>query len=163
MLKGKKSLYILLPLNLAIWGFAAFKILKAFSSDDKTTIERPVPEVNFFRNEDSLTYILSLDYDDPFLKDVAQSSNVVKPSSIVRKETQTVKPRIVPVATKTVDIKYLGLVQNKTTGTTTAMVLINGKSHLVKPGESVDDITFASINSDILNVKIGKDKVIIRK
>lgn len=51
------------------------------------------------------------------------------------------------------DIKYLGTVQNKTSGLTMAMISINGNSHVVKKGDSVEGMKFQNISKDVIEVK----------
>jgi hypothetical protein len=164
MLKSKRSIYILLPLNLAIWGFAGYKVYTSFKSSDDLPFDQTVNTVSLSKPEDTLNVTLSLNYDDPFLKQEVHQV-LHRTQSTSEKKIVAVRPTIVPTTAppKSIDIKYLGLVQNKTTGNKTAMVSINGKSHLVKLGQTVDDVTFASIDQDLINVKIGKEKLVIKK
>jgi hypothetical protein len=164
MFKGKKSIYILLPLNLFIWTFVGYKIYSALGEENIPLPANMNAATIKLSDNDSVNHELALDYSDPFLKAEARSANhnsgynLKKPAVSVIHNNNPIAP-----PPKNIEIKYLGLVQNKSKGSTTAMVSINGKSHLVKPGQKVDDITFSSITSEILNVKIGKEKLTIKK
>jgi hypothetical protein len=164
MLKGKKSIYILVPLNLFIWSYVGWKIYSAFNEEDISLIENVSSLPVKLRGGDSVTYVLSLSYADPFLKAEPKSSrsksnnlNTAKPLVPAVKPTKQIEPP------KTVDIKYLGLVQNKAKGNITAMVSINGRSYIVKAGQTIENVVFTSITPELITARIGKEKLSIKK
>lgn len=164
MFKGKKSLYILLPLNIFIWAFIGYKIYASLQDEDVTLSEAKSPPVKL-DHSDSASYSLQLNYADPFLKQ--EPARKSKPSAAAPVKASSpvlvTEKKTAPSPAPTLDIKYMGLVQNKTSGATTAMVSINGKSYLVKAGEVVEQVAFTSINSDAMTVKVGKNKLTIIK
>jgi len=163
MFKGKKSLYILLPLNLFIWGYMGYKIYAALHEDEgmaagETLISAPKP-----KTEDSVDYILALNYKDPFLKEEPRVKNTNRSVMPPAQPIVVQKPVAPAPEKKQTDIKYLGLIENKTSGSTAAMVSVNGSSQVIHPGQTIDDMVFQTITPDFIVVKIGKEKLTIRK
>lgn len=164
MFKSKKSIYILLPVNLFIWSYLGFKIYDMLSeknevsefSDTKTSI----PEKT---NTDTNSYNLKLNYEDPFLKSQPKATTILHAQktnvSNVKKQLQAKSNLPVPAP----QIVYLGLVQNKTSGNTTALISINGVSQLIKPGQLVNGILFKTLQKNQLIAFVGKEKIVVNK
>lgn len=166
MFKGKKSLYFLVPINLLVWGYVGFKIYKAFNEEEEILPYEQVMSVTKFKKEDSVVYKLAINYPDPFLKEeprykAAGNSNSGGHVPKVPVNPPVQKPIVAPQ--RTIDLKYLGLVENKTSGTSTGLISINGKSYLVKKGEVVEGVLIKSISSEKLEGKIGKETISIQK
>lgn len=165
MALGKKTLYFMVPVNICLWGFIGYKIYSTFNeSDEIIPIENPIAKIKV--DEDTNTYKLSLNYPDPFLKDeptkkTTQNNSIASAHKPVinpsHKSTETITP------TPSREIKYLGLIQNKSSGVTTALISINGKSYLIKKGEIIEGVNFESITDQIIIAKIGKEKLTINK
>jgi hypothetical protein len=148
MFKGKQSLYILLPVNLLVWSFIAYKIISAIQSDDLPDVkENPVSFKQATLN-DSIVYHLDLNYEDPFLKQEPERKTKIVKEGLNKVQNQPVKPIIIKPEKVVKDIKYLGTVQNKTSGLTMAMISINGNTHVIKKGDIVEGVTFQSISQD---------------
>jgi hypothetical protein len=54
-------------------------------------------------------------------------------------------------------------VKNNTTGISTALISINGQSHLVKKGDIINDITIKTISNESVEIKEGKTTQFISK
>jgi len=168
MLKNKKSIYVLIPLNLLIWGYFGFKIYGAFSETElrPNSIQRKT--VAMVLSSDTLMYRLNLNYEDPFLKVVNRarlSFNHTESSMRINhgQKQGLVEPAKTMEQKKLPDIKYIGLIKNNTTGISRAIVALNGQSVLVKKGETTDGFTFKSFNKDSLVVKWEKEFIVIHK
>lgn len=167
MLKNKKAIYVLIPLNILIWGFFIYRFYTAFNEGEVPVNDQKTGVVKLEALKDSVAYKLSLDYKDPFLRDVSRAENhnlsynpSVKAKPKVEKitvKTPTVQPKVLP------DIKYMGLIKNSSSGASTALVSINGQSKLVKVGETVDGIMFKSFDNNELVAVWGKEKIVVRK
>lgn len=165
MLKGKKSIYILLPVNLLIWGYMAYKIYITLHEPEEPSVGSAAPPQPKVKPTDNVAYTLKLNYKDPFLKqEIKQKKSVyagahaVVPAPAAKSRTPVVKE--VPPAP---DIKYVGLIENKTSGSVSAMVSVNGSSQIIKPGQALGDIVFQSFTHEYLTVKIGREKLMIKK
>lgn len=156
----------MIPFNLLLWGYIGYVIYDYFHSDIGTLpMERPV-NLSKKKQNDSASYTLALNYADPFLKEEPRprNNNPSKSSSTPSKPVPTIVPqKTFTEAPKTLDIKYMGLVENKTSGVATGLVSINGKSFLVKKGEKVEGVLIKTLTSDKLEVKVGKENLSILK
>lgn len=164
MLKGKKSIYILLPLNVLIWGYMAYKIYSAFNEEEIGAVagnNLPAPKL---KAEDSNTYVLRLNYADPFLK----QEPVWKGSATPKYRAPAAAPpaaaaKKAPAEKPPVEILYSGFIENTSKATRAAMVSVNGVSSIIRPGQVLEGILFESITADAIVVKIGKEKRTIRR
>jgi hypothetical protein len=164
MLKSKKAVYVLIPLNIAIWGVFIYRFFSSYDEYDAPVTGQRV-EINKLEElKDTVSYELSLSYKDPFLKEIKRGSN--ESNSPINRQKQT---RITPAKTATVvpkqlpDVKYLGLIKNNSSGIARALISLNGQSHLIKVNEKVEGIIFKSFNKDSLVGKWGKKRIVARK
>ncbi|MDP1801734.1 MAG: hypothetical protein Q8L81_10300 [Bacteroidota bacterium] len=168
MFKSKKSIFILLPLNLFVWGYLGFKLYTTFNdSNDLPTFSESNPILNKKRNTDTLNYVLKLDYDDPFLKSGPKNQNSSTQNGSTRLNGNSVNKKkenkIAKPITPALEIKYLGIVQNKNSGATTALISINGVSQIVKTGQSINGVTFKTIDKNQIIAFAGKEKIVVVK
>lgn len=166
MLKGKGAVYILIPVNILVWGFFIYRIYTAYNEGDAPEIITSNQTIKLDELKDSIDYKLSLNYKDPFLRE--GEKNKGHSSSNNKTENKTpknpvVKTPTIAVAKTPTEIKYMGLVKNNSTGVSTALVSINGKSHLVKKGDVIDGISVKNISNDAIELKEGKNSIMINK
>ncbi|HWY11617.1 MAG TPA: hypothetical protein VN026_09845 [Bacteroidia bacterium] len=160
MALGKKTLYYVVPINLVLWGYIGYKIYtwgKDEVSDNPT--EKAFLPAKF--DKDSNNYQLALNYPDPFLKNEIEKQK----NYSVKNNSKSPKPKekkIAPVE-KADEIKYMGLVSNQSSGVTTALVSVNGKSYVVKKGETIEGMLIKSITQETLELKVGKELVLVKK
>lgn len=169
MLKSKKSIYLLIPLNLAIWSFFIYRFWSAYHEADVSVENNNIQISGFKTEKDSVTYTLSLSYKDPFLRESERAYAEPSSGPASRTVTKNQAPRRaepVPAAVPKAalpDIKYLGLVKNNSSGIVTALVAINGQSRLVKANESVDGFLFKSFSKDSLVARRGSERFVVMK
>jgi len=169
MLKSKKSIYILIPLNLAVWSFFIYRFWSAYHESDVPMGDSGIQISAFKTEKDSVTYKLSLSYKDPFLREGEQAYAEPSAGQASRTAAKNPAPRAAepaPVAVPKAalpDIKYLGLVKNNSSGVVTALVAINGQSRLVRANESIDGFLFKSFSRDSLVAKRGSERFVVMK
>jgi len=165
MLKNKKAIYLLIPLNLFIWGFFIYRFYSAFSETDQPITKSETRITKAFELKDTLTYKLLLDYKDPFLKEQlhTESNFAASQAEPKTKKQSPAKEPVIIIPKQLPDIKYLGLIKNNTSGQSTALVSVNGQSKLIKQNESIDGIVFKSFSKDSLVAKWGKERIVARK
>ncbi len=163
MFKGKKSIYILLPLNLLIWGYMAYKIYSVLNEEPENMVAESALPAPKLKTGDSSVYALKLNYQDPFLKQepVWNRSGASKPAPL--KPVVAALPKKAPVEKPVTEILYTGFIVNSSNRSTAAMVSVNGVSQIVKPGQVLDGVLFESVTSEAIVVKIGKEKRTIRR
>ncbi len=169
MLKNKKAIYILIPLNLFIWGYLGYSIYAGLSGEEEEVPVTTVVKTLLKTDNDSVTYSLKLNYPDPFLREGVKvrepnysgtdNANVAapKPKAVAVVKTPTLAPKPAD------DIKYLGLVKNNTTGVSTALISINGRTHIIKQGDVVNAYTIKEVYSDYVELREGKTILKINK
>ena len=171
MLKNKKAIYILIPLNIFIWCYLGYSIYSGLKEDDLPEISNNRSTIKLDELKDSVAYKLSLNYKDPFLREGEKSKVYSSNGSGNTNTNYNPSPKNIPVKTPSVtaivkpqnEIKYLGLVKNNTTGNSTALLSINGKSYLVKKGDLVDGINVKNISNESIELKEGKKSLVIKK
>jgi hypothetical protein len=168
MLRNKKAIYLLIPVNVLIWGFFIYRFYTAFNESDVPVSESGLRSSVPVELKDSTAYLLNLEYKDPFLKatSLVFSQGSVREASpqntAVKKQTPE-RPKAEPVAKQQPDIKYLGLIKNTSSGLSAALVSVNGQSRLIKQSESVDGIVFKTLSRDSLVARWGKERIVVRK
>jgi hypothetical protein len=168
MFKGKKGLYILIPLNILIWGYFAYRFYSLYNPDEEPIKNDAGVSAKPDDIKDSSIYKLQLTYDDPFLKTepkekiVRFNTKVTPKVSDKTKETVHKKLKEEPEKDRPI-IKYLGLVKNNTNGFATAIVSINGSSKLIKQDETIDGMRFKEFTNENLTVVWKKEKILITK
>jgi hypothetical protein len=164
MLKNKKAIYVLIPLNIFVWGFFIYRFMSAYIESDIPSTERSPITTKTEKIEEDHAYTLNLNYKDPFLKSSPQVINLPTNNSYgqVQKKSKP-KDQIVPEQKKLPDVKYLGLIKNNSTGLSTALISVNGQSKLIKQNDVVDGILFKTFSKDSLVAKCGKERIIVRK
>ncbi len=167
MLKGKKAIYILIPLNIAIWGFFIYRFYTAYTETNDIDLATKTETIKLDVVKDSVSYKLNLNYPDPFLRE-GEGSKKKSENSLTN--VQPKEKKIVVVKTPTIeaikqmpDIKYLGLIKNNSSGAATALVTVNGQSRLIKINDVIDGIVFKNFDQDNLSAVWGKEKITIRK
>jgi hypothetical protein len=172
MLKNKKAIYILIPLNIIIWCYLGYSIYSGLKEDDLPEISK-AKSVNKLNDlKDTVSYKLRLNYNDPFLRESEKNktysnlynvnngnntANVTVPKNTSPKVPKVEEVKPVP------EIKYLGIIKNNTTGISTALVSINGKSYLAKKGDVIEGFGITNITNQVIELKEGKSTIAINK
>jgi hypothetical protein len=172
----KLKLYLLIFINAMAWGYVGFKIYNVLRGEDEAPFEttnyilKPVSEIEKKEEQN-----LSLDYEDPFLKNFLSrnttSKHLNEPSNYSQKQVNhlstiaksTVAKTNSVSAAVTLSITYSGLVKNSSNGTETAFLNINGKSVLVKKNDIVEGYLIKMIDNNSINLIKGKEKLVINK
>lgn len=158
MFKGKKSLYLLLPVNLLVWGFIGYKIVMAFQGEDVPLVMENASTYKALDQKDTLPIELALNYEDPFLKQEPVRRTSVIHSGMMNQNVTVPKPLklVVTEIKPQKEIKYLGTIQNKTNGMMMALISIDGNSYTIKKGDEVEGFSIKNITTSYIEVKEGK-------
>ena len=134
MLKGKKGLYILLPVVVLIWSAIIFQVLDAFDDDDPViTASNTVSFVNIETKERE-KFTLGIVDRDPFL------GTIYRPKKVVNINP---KPRVKKQEIVWPSIKYKGLVSDQNNASSIYLIEINGSDQLMKVNDTFDEVTFS--------------------
>jgi hypothetical protein len=166
MLKNKKIIYLLIPLNIFVWGFFVYRFYTAYNEIDEVPQKEIMPGFNRAELKDSISYKLNFTYKDPFLKESFISSSHHDQSSAESPVT-SMKPisptQITTSAKQLPDIKYMGLIKNTNTGAVTALISLNGQSKIIKLNDVIEGISFKAFTRDSLVARWGKERLVLRK
>lgn len=170
---GKKAkLYLLIIINLIAWGYVGYKVYSALQGDDDLELDRAMVSYNKITSGEKTDSVnLILNYNDPFLKNgnfssqkhnshsynnkTIASKTKHQYASVIKTPTLSVQP--------TIDIKYIGLVKNNTSGLQTALLSVNGKSVFVKVNDNVEGFLIKQISNESVLLTKGKEKLVIKK
>lgn len=145
-MKKNKNVKILLPFVIVIWSILIYKIYDAFRPNDKN-IRTSTPETftpTPLIEKDTFS-LLPVDK-DPFLGTlyVKKDERASKPSmSNKKKEDGIVWPAI----------EYRGIVSDQEVRTSVFILQINGRQHLVKKGETIQDVQLVSGSNNAVQLR----------
>lgn len=132
-MKNKKSIYILLPIVLLIWGGVMYQFFSFSDTNEIETIaanELILKPLKIIKRD---TFSIDANYRDPFLgKMYTPKKQVLTPK--IKKEPTIEEPLIWPTIT------YKGIVSDTKDKTTIFMVLIAGQTFLMKKGEVQNEV-----------------------
>ena len=150
MLKGKKGLYILLPVVVLIWSAIIFQVLDAFDDDDPViTASNTVSFVNIETKERE-KFTLGIVDRDPFL------GTIYRPKKVVNINP---KPRVKKQEIVWPSIKYKGLVSDQNNASSIYLIEINGSDQLMKVNDTFDEVTFSKGSNNTIKLRYkGKTK-----
>lgn len=148
-MKNKKTLYIMIPLVVAIWGLIIWKIID-YQPSDRDAISQFLPAIEEIMS-DTVKYELSFDYRDPFLRSSGRSASAGKPKSKQRannikqvdltKETPITKPATLIYRGEISGHRYkVGLLE------------MEGNKVLVREHTAVGEYTILSVETDSLTL-----------
>jgi hypothetical protein len=167
MKNNKTSTYILLIIVLGLWIVVFYRIYKSFFSEDEGEMVAVVnAKPNKIVLEDSNTFLLKANYQDPFLGKFAtslmRSGNSSGVVTTVNK-TSIPKVKIEPVKIDWSFIKYFGLIKNHQTQKQVALVSINGRQHMVSEGDNVDEVLFVKNFRDSIKITYQRETIFLKK
>ncbi len=138
-MKNKTKTYILLILVLGIWGTIGYKIIAGLNPDAPEQVENDI-SVSFIPEKIKKTDTFSIQTTerDPFLGTLTRSN---KPRAETTKKTKQVKEE------NALQITYQGLVKKQNSSQQVFVVTVNGKQHLLKQGQTVDDVKLEKGNA----------------
>jgi len=144
MLKGKKGLYILLPIVVFVWGAILYQIVDAFSDDDP--IVEDTTQISFatVQSKEREKFTIRDVERDPFL------GTMYRPKKVTPKN-----PNPTPKKTKTVwpQIRYKGLVSTQNNSSSIFLIEINGADQLMKRNDSFSEVKLIKGSSNTITVR----------
>lgn len=159
MKNNKKTLWVLMPLMMIVWGLIAYQLFKTTNTAKNAASSEFTPK-RISSHSDTVDFKLSLNYRDPF-----QSSQIktekprlqnTRVSKVVQKKATVIAPIEWP------DIKYGGTVRSSSSKEV-ALLSIDGNSYLVNKGDVVGDMVVLNYNKNEVRLRYSNQEKIIRK
>ncbi|MBN1339748.1 MAG: hypothetical protein JXA03_10520 [Bacteroidales bacterium] len=149
MLRNKKTLYILLPAVVLIWGAVVHKIISGIDGDNNTgrrqNYVQKAPGPSYLPD----TFSMSGNCRDPFRPEKVYQAPSGKNANVVnRGKTKNVRwPQVT----------YNGWMKNIKTGTVQVNLVIAGQDRILKPGEEKEGIALVRVWEDSVMLKYDND------
>lgn len=148
MLKNKKITFLLIVLVTLIWGLIFYKIYSNFGGGKREEKFLPQSVVAVENAQGDSTFILSLDYPDPFLKGLGQQTD----NPILTEVKNPINSQVVrwPL------IEYRGLMTNNSKNGSTGLLKVQNSNLLVKQGLVYSAIKIRTITKDSILLEYQK-------
>ncbi|MCK6640926.1 MAG: hypothetical protein L6Q81_12665 [Bacteroidia bacterium] len=160
-MKGKTTLWILIPAVLGIWGAIGWQVYAAMKGDEDNAAPKVIStETGENKTIVPDTFSLLLDYPDPF---AAQNT---KPKVNVKSQAQITQPKTtapVPEQTQWPNIVYSGLVKQPSSGKMLGFLSVNGVSYFVKEGDEVGGVRVDNIAANQITVQWNRERKLVSK
>ncbi|MCL9806428.1 hypothetical protein NAT51_12900 [Flavobacterium amniphilum] len=160
-MKSKKSIYLLLPLVLGIWGAVLYQFF-SFSGEEEQLESGPSEMANLspLKTFAVDTAEIDVNFRDPFLGGTYQpvTGNSISGNSLKVKRIKKEKP-VVKIKEPLVwpDIKYKGIVSDTKNKNKVFMLVINGRTYLMKIGSTESEVTLMDGDRETIDVKYKKE------
>lgn len=163
MKNNKKTIYILAPLVLFIWGMIVYRILNFSSDDEEMQISKGIG-VNISNDNQIDTFKLYLSYSDPFLskdylfqRDIQEDFNEEEEdkNGKVQAETAFKNPLQNAFWPK---IEFLGIAMNTQDGKKVVVVTINKKEYLMSENDAYENVKLIEVFKDSLIMEFNNEK-----
>ena len=153
-MKNKKSIYLLLPLVLGIWGMVLYQFFSfvvpeeqpLVNSSDLTSFKLPEIKTN------DAAYLIKVDYRDPFSGNYAEEESLGLNETVPEK-VQEVIPEPLPEPIIWPSIAFKGMVSDNKNQIKVFIVEVKGKSITMKIGGTHQEVTLLS--GDRKSVTLG--------
>lgn len=155
-MKNKKTIYILLPVVLCIWGLVIYQFFSFSGTDVPVAASSKQYNIKPVTVPKRDTFAINVNYRDPFLgkmylpnkKTVTKKSRVQKP----------VAPIVWP------HITYKGIVSDNQNKTKVFVVVIKGQTYFMKEKDTEAEVTLKNGNREFIEVtyKGEKNKIVIQ-
>lgn len=164
MMKNKKLTWILGPAVLVIWGLIIYRVMAAVKGNSES-YALPAPSLPVtVPMADTASYVLNLDYDDPFLKGHRRAVVAQRPAPSQVKKAQ--KPKVVKVVKKLPlkwpAIQYQGIIEKNSQRL--CLLTRDGAALFMAPGQVDGDLKLLAVYPDSIRVEYrGEEKRTIPK
>lgn len=152
-MKSKKSLYILIPLVVVVWGIIIFRVLNMTGNPEINN----VLEFHVANDTDAIVFEkpkkLLLNYADPFLKNLPKAEKQSKNSGYVSLFNNNPEPKIKEIDWP--EVNYQGIIENK--NKKVAIIKINDKKYLVSNGQNIKEMRVEGLYKDSIIFEKNKE------
>ena len=158
-MKNKKLVYLLIALTVVVWGLVFYRIFHYVNENETPAVAlKDKHAAGDKQGAYADTFKLMLDYRDPFLGNGSANDEDAEP----KKNNDGHQKEKVIAEQKNTNINwpvlyYGGIVKNEGTKNMVIILNINGKSHLMKPGETVKDCKLLNVYHDSASVSFNNE------
>ena len=146
-MKNKKNIYILLPIVLLVWGLVIYQFFSFGNEGTVTEMSETNLDIKPITLEKRDSTAISVHYRDPFL------GKMYAPVQGGAKKTGKRKEPIEKEAIIWPNIVYKGLVSDAKDKKKVFMVILNGRTFLMREKQTEQDVTLTGGNRDRIDVR----------
>lgn len=153
-MKTKKSIYVLLPLVLFIWGTIIYKFF-SYTSESTLVIQNEEVSIKPLQIKKKDTFTIKMNSRDPFTGELVDET-AYKPSHTVNNASPKEKEELIwPV------IKYKGIVSDVKDKDRIYMLIIEGRTFLMRKGQKENNIILKGGDKDMVYLKYKDDSKVV--
>lgn len=157
-MKSKKSIYILLPIVLLIWGMLIYQFF-SYTSPEVVEVQEELPLFVKIDYKEPDTTALDINHRDPFTGKLEYAN---RNTSSNAKASNQPKTQILSTPEVQTQIEYKGIVSDVANKKKVFMVIIDNQTFLMKQGDKENEVELINGNSESITVKHkGKKKNIL--
>lgn len=156
-MKTKKSIYILLPIVLLIWGAVVYQFF-SFTNNNEVDIPNQDISVKPFKIKPKDTFSIQINKRDPFLGKITTDEvvSIKRPKSIITNNPAKVKEELIWP-----NVEYKGIISDNKDKIKVYMLIINGKTFLMKKGEEENEVKLKEGDREMVYVVYKGDLRIV--
>lgn len=143
-MKKKKNIYVLLAVVLLVWGMVIYRFFSYAGPEIKESATSTQISIRPLTIKEREIFSIDVNYRDPFLGKMYLPE---KTGKLVRKK------RAVPEPIQWPQVVYKGIVSDNKDKKKVFMLIINGKSYMMKEKDTEQDITLKNGNRQSITVK----------
>jgi hypothetical protein len=149
-MKNKKNIYILLPIVLLVWGGVLYQFFSFTTADEGLENTPMVLNIKPFKLKEINAFSINVNYRDPFLgkTDAPQATSDAKKSA-----SKTIKKTKIEEVIAWPSILYKGIVSDTKDKIRIYMLIIGGKTCLMKKGETENEVFLKDGDNESIYVK----------
>jgi len=149
-MKNKKNIYILLPIVLFVWGAVLYQIV-SFTKSDTISFKEKNSEfiIKPLKISERQKFTINVNYRDPFLGKMyaTQKTAKIKTRSYPNKPVKPIDVLVWPT------ILYKGMISDTKDKKKVFILIIDGKNHFMKIGETENDVFLKTGDRESVYVK----------
>lgn len=158
-MKSKKSIYILLPIVLFIWGLLIYQFF-SYTNSEVIEEQEELPLFVKIDYKEPDTTALDVNHRDPFTGKLENSNENTRPSKV--KTSNTTKTNAKATTEVQTQIEYKGIVSDVANKKKVFMVIIDNQTYLMKQGDKENEVELINGNRESIVIKHkGKKKNIL--
>lgn len=158
-MKSKKSIYILLPIVLIIWGMIIYQFF-SYTNSQVIEVQEELPLFVNIDYKEPDTTALNINHRDPFTGKLENANRNASSSNV--KAINQPKTQILSTPEVQTQIEYKGIVSDVANKKKVFMVIIDDQTFLMKQGDKENEVELINGNRESITIKHkGKKKNIL--
>lgn len=149
-MKNKKNTYILLVIVLLVWGAFLYQVLSIVNTDEIISQDKNQYRIKPLKIKERKIFIINVNYRDPFLGKmyvINNNSSVKTKTSKVKKFAKPKEKLVWPA------IFYKGMISDSNNKKKIFIIIIDGKNHYMRIGDTQDEIFLKSGDKESLYIR----------